>query len=92
MFHRWEDFQCLNPSKRDFSLNTDGQNTSKAIVIAEGENTQKTAKNVIQGGNLSPDLVCTNKSLLALLKADVSSAGKSLSRSLTEGRHALWLL
>jgi len=62
------------------------------MFLAEGENIQKIAKNVTQGGNLSPDLICTNKSLLALLTADRSSAGKSLSRSLTEGRHALQLV
>lgn len=46
------------------------------MFITEGENMQKTAKNVIQGGNLSQDFVCTNKSLLALLNAGMSSAGK----------------
>lgn len=63
---------------REISVwNADGRDISSAMFIAEGENIQRTAKNVIQGGNLSPDLVCTNKNLLALLKADVSSAEKS---------------
>lgn len=62
---------------REISVwNADGRDISNAMFIAEGENIQKTAKNVIQGGNLSPDLVCTNKNLLALLIADVASAGK----------------
>lgn len=46
------------------------------MFIAWGENVQKTAKNLIQRGNLSQDFVCTNESLLALLNADTSSAGK----------------
>lgn len=62
---------------REISVwNADGRDISKAMFIAEGENIQRTAKNVIQRGNLSPDLVCTNKNLLALLKADESSAKK----------------
>lgn len=76
---------------REISVwNADGQDTSSAMFITEGENIQRTAKNVIQGGNLSPDPVCTNKNLLALLKA--SSAEKSLSHCLSEKRSALWLV
>lgn len=56
--------------------NADGRDISNAMFLAEGENIQRTAKNVIQGGNLSPYLVSTNKNLLALLKAVVSSAEK----------------
>lgn len=61
------------------------------MFIAEGENRQKTAKNVIQGGNLSQDFVCTNKSLLALLNADVSLAGKPFSFAVRHTLQLMWI-